>query len=142
MVTYRDTTEGIQPSQLRGFFEGWPNPPTPETHLRFLEASDVVVLAVTDTAAPRVVGFATAITDGILAASIPLLEVLPGHRGHGIGREMITRLLARLDHLYMVDVTCDPNLVPFYASLGMKAASGATLRNYQHQAGTTAGANP
>ena len=142
MVTYRDSAEGIQPDQLHGFFEGWQNPPTPETHLRILEGSDAIVLALTDTPAPHVIGFATAITDGILAASIPLLEVLPDHRGQGIGRELITRLLARLDHLYMVDVTCDPNVVPFYTALGMTASTGASLRNYQHQAGTTAGANP
>jgi len=135
MVQYRHSAEGIQPTQLRGFFEGWPTPPTPETHLRILEGSDVVVLAITDTPAPRVVGFATAITDGILAASIPLLEVLPDHRGRGIGREVIKSLLARLDHLYMIDVTGDPDLLPFYTKLGMTASTGACLRNYAHQAG-------
>jgi len=142
MVHYRHNAEGIQPAQLRGFFEGWPNPPTPETHLRVLERSDAIVLALTDGPTPRVVGFATAITDGILSATIPLLEVLPGHRGQDIGHELIERLLARLDHLYMIDVTCDPNVVPFYTSLGMTAATGASLRNYQHQAGATAGLNP
>ena len=142
MVTYHHSAEGLQPSQLRGFFEGWANPPTPETHLRILEGSDDIVLALTDTPAPHVIGFGTAITDGVLAASIPLLEVLPDHRSHGIGRELIQRLLARLDNLYMIDVTCDPDIVPFYTALGMTAATGASLRNYRHQAGTTAGANP
>jgi len=142
MVSYRHTAEGIRADQLRGFFVDWPNPPTAETHLRILEGSDVVVLALTDTPAPRVVGFATAITDGILAATIPLLEVLPDHRGRGIGRELIQRLLARLDHLYMIDVPCDPKVVPFYTALGMTAATGACLRNYQHQAATTEGVNP
>ena len=135
MVHYRHTAEGIQPEQLNGFFEGWPSPPTPETHLRILHGSDAIVLALTDSDAPRVIGFATAITDGILAASIPLLEVLPDHRGRGIGREIITRLLARLDHLYMIDVTCDPDVLPFYTSIGMTPSTGASLRNLQHQAG-------
>jgi len=142
MVRYHHSAEGIQPTQLHGFFEGWPNPPRRETHLRILEASDDIVLALTDTPAPHVIGFATAITDGILAATIPLLEVLPDHRSHGIGRELIRRLLARLDNLYMIDVTCDPNVVPFYTALGMTAATGASLRNDQRQAGTTAGVNP
>ena len=79
MVTYRHSAADIRPDQLQGFFEGWPNPPTPETHLRILEGSDAIVLALTDTPAPHVIGFATAITDGILAATIALLEVLPDH---------------------------------------------------------------
>ncbi|MEJ2287634.1 MAG: GNAT family N-acetyltransferase [Deinococcales bacterium] len=138
MVHYRDSAEGITPDQLRGFFEGWPYPPTPGTHLRILTGSDAIALALTDTPAPRVVGFATAITDGVLAASIPLLEVLPEYRGRGIGRELVERLLARLDHLYMIDVTCDPDVVPFYTSLGMQASTGASLRDYARQAGARA----
>lgn len=35
------------------------------------------------------------------------------------------RLLACLDHLYVIDVTCDPELVPLHTSLGMKASTGA-----------------
>jgi hypothetical protein len=29
MITFMDTTEGISPDSLRGFFVGWPNPPSP-----------------------------------------------------------------------------------------------------------------
>ncbi len=134
MVHYRDTAEGIQPDQLRGFFHGWPNPPTLETHLRILDGSDTIVLAMADTPARRVVGFATAITDGVVAAYIPLLEVLPEYRGRGIGRELIRRLLTRLDHLYMIDVTCDPGVLPFYTSIGMTPSTGASKRTYKHQA--------
>ena len=36
------TTEGISPEQLKGFFDGWPNPPSPETHLRLLKNSDEI----------------------------------------------------------------------------------------------------
>jgi hypothetical protein len=71
MVTYRHSAAHIRPDQLQGFFEGWPNPPTPETHLRILEGSDAIVLALSDTPAPHVIGFATAITDGSHAAADP-----------------------------------------------------------------------
>ena len=135
MVTYRHSAEGLQPEQLRGFFQGWPNPPTPETHLRILHGSDAIALALANTPECHVVGFATAITDGVLAATIPLLEVLPAYRDQGIGHKLIRRLLERLDPLYMIDVTCDPNVLPFYTKLGMKASTGACLRNYAHQAG-------
>ena len=97
---------------------GWPQPPTPERHLELLERSDHVVLA--RDATGRVVGFVTAISDGVLSAYIPLLEVLPECQGRGIGSELIRRMLARLEHLYMVDVVCDAELVPFYRRLGLE----------------------
>ena len=84
MIEYLNETEVITPAQLRGFFVGWPNPPTPETHLRLLRNSNAVVLAV-DTATGQVVGFITAITDSVLAAYIPFLEVLPAYQHQGIG---------------------------------------------------------
>lgn len=135
---YRDSAEGITPGQLAGFFVGWPNPPSPETHLRLLRGSDFVVLA-TDEAhgAPpaRVVGFITAVSDGVLCAYIPLLEVLPEYQGRGIGGELVRRMLARLEHLYAVDLLCDPELQPFYARLGLRPAVGMLVRNYARQAG-------
>ncbi len=133
-IHYQDTLEGITPQQLRGFFAGWPNPPSPETHLRILQNSDVVILAL-DQEAGQVVGFVTAITDHVLAAYIPLLEVLPDYRGQGIGHALMRRILARLDDYYMVDLLCDPELQPFYASLGMRPATGMMRRHYHRQSG-------
>lgn len=63
---------------LSGFFVGWPDPPSPERHLQILKNSRFVVIAVDDQAS-RVVGFVNAVSDGILSAYIPLLEVLPDH---------------------------------------------------------------
>lgn len=68
----------------------------------------------------RVVGFATAISDGVMSAFIPLLEVLPEYQRRGIGGELIRRLLGQLDHLYMVDLCCDGDLEPFYSALGFQ----------------------
>lgn len=135
VIHYLHTTDTLEPKHLDGFFEGWPDPPTPETHLRLLQNSGCVALALTDIPVRHVVGFATAITDGVLSAYISLLEVLPEHRGRGIGRQLIQRLLERLDHLYMIDVTCDEEVLPFYTSLGLTPSTGASLRNYQHQSG-------
>ena len=75
MITYTDDLAGIGPQQFHGFFQDWPNPPTPATHLRLLQQSDEVVLAQDETD-QRIVGFITAITDGVLCAYLPLLEVL------------------------------------------------------------------
>jgi ribosomal protein S18 acetylase RimI-like enzyme len=134
MIRLLDATESITPEQLKGFFVGWPTPPTPEMHLRLLQKSDAVVLAVDD-ATPQVVGFITAISDGVLSAYIPLLEVLPAWQGQGIGHRLVERMLARLEPLYMVDLLCDADLQPFYARLGMRPATGMMVRNYARQRG-------
>lgn len=118
MIRYTASLDGIDDADLAGFWVGWPNPPSPETHRRILRGSEIVVLA-WDDGAGRVVGFITAVGDGVLAASIPLLEVLIEYQGVGIGTELVRRMLAELDGRYMVDLTCDPELVPFYQRLGL-----------------------
>jgi ribosomal protein S18 acetylase RimI-like enzyme len=77
----------------------------------------------------RVVGFVSSLSDGELAAYVPLLEVLPEWQGRGIGTELVRRLLERLDGLYMVDVVCDDELVPFYEGFGMTRLRAMGLRN-------------
>lgn len=137
-VRYRTDLDGIAPEQLHGFFEGWPNPPTPQTHLRILRGSSAFVLAI-DAANGRVVGFVTALSDGVISAYLPLLEVLPAYRGRGIGRALVRRVLTELGDLYMVDVTCDPDVVPFYRALGLRPATAASLRRGSLQAGAPGG---
>lgn len=137
-VRYRTDLDGIAPEQLHGFFEGWPNPPTPQTHLRILRGSSAFVLAI-DAANGRVVGFVTALSDGVISAYLPLLEVLPAYRGRGIGRALVRRVLTELGDLYMVDVTCDPDVVPFYRALGLWPATAASLRRGWLQAGAPGG---
>lgn len=104
----------------------------PEEHFELLRGSDHVVLALADDGlnadVDRVVGFITAVSDGVLAAYIPLLEVLPDYRGQGIGTELVRRLLHKVRNLYMVDVMCDPDVQPFYARLGMQPSAGMIIR--------------
>lgn len=134
MITYTDTLAGITPDKLTGFFVGWPDPPEPETHLRLLRQSYAVELAV-DGASGQVIGFITAISDGVLVAYIPLLEVLPDYQGQGIGSELTRRMLDRLSHLYAIDLICDTDVQPFYARLGMQPYTAMIRRNYDHQSG-------
>jgi ribosomal protein S18 acetylase RimI-like enzyme len=135
VIRYTESLEGIEPQDLDGFFVGWPNPPSPETHLRLLNGSDHVVLAI-DERIGRVVGFITAISDGVLSAYIPHLEVLPEYQGQGIGSELMRQMLNRLRTLYMVDLLCDEEVQPFYERLGMRRALGMAARNYDRQSGT------
>ena len=127
MIDYSDSLDGVEPRHLAGFFDGWPHPPSPETHLRLLTGSDHVVLAI-DRETGQVAGFVTALTDGVLSGFIPLLEVLPAYQGQGISRTLMTRMLDRLTHLPNVDLLFDPELVPFYDRFGMQPAAGMVLR--------------
>lgn len=134
MIRYTDSIGDLRSDQLRGFFEGWPNPPSPERHLEILKAARYVVLAIDDVSG-RVIGFVYAISDGVLCAYIPLLEVLPEYRKQGIGRELVKRLLERLSGYYMIDLICDDGLRPFYEQLGMNVRAGMVIRNYDKQSG-------
>jgi ribosomal protein S18 acetylase RimI-like enzyme len=126
-IRYADELTGIEAQHLRGFFVGWPRPLSPDDHLRLLAGSDRVVLAI-DTDTERVVGFVTALTDGVLTGFIPLLEVLPAYQGQGIGRALMSRMLDRLQALPNIDLMCDPDIVPFYERFGMRPWTGMVLR--------------
>jgi GNAT superfamily N-acetyltransferase len=128
VVTYVESAEAITLDQLRGFFVDWPQAPTPERHLELLRGSYAVELAVV---ADAIVGFATAISDGVLSAFIPLLEVVPEYQHQGIGTELMRGLLDQLDGLYMIDLCCDADLEPFYARLGFRTLDrGMGIRRY------------
>lgn len=132
MIVLQDGSQGIERADLGGFFVGWSDPPSPEAHLRLLRESGVTVVA---REARRVVGFATAITDGVLSAYIPLLEVLPSHQRRGIGERLMHRVLERLDGIYIVDTCCDESLAPFYERFGMQRGVAMTRRSYPDQSG-------
>lgn len=135
VIEYRRTVAGLTADQLAGpFFVGWADPPDPETHLRLLEGSDHVVLAV-DEEDQTVVGFAAAISDGVLAAYISFLEVIEEHRGRGIGSDLIRHLLDDIGNLYMIDAVADPGLQPFYRHLGLQPVDGMVLRNHHRRSG-------
>lgn len=127
----RTTLDGVTPAQLGGFFEGWPNPPTPHTLHRLLAGAPYLALAVEDS---EVTGFVYAVSDGVLCAYIPLLEVRAAWRGRGVASALMSSLLAQLDGLYMVDTACDEDLVPFYERFGLRRGAAMVRRDYARQA--------
>ncbi|MFJ7664883.1 GNAT family N-acetyltransferase [Lysinibacillus sp. NPDC097162] len=134
-MIYKNSLEGISSDMLNGFFVDWPSPPNPQTHLRLLEKSSKIVLAIDDNT-KEVIGFITAISDGVLSAYIPLLEVLPQYKNKGIGKELVRRMLIELDNIYMIDLCCDDDLVPYYEKFGMTKTNGMVYRNYKMQSGS------
>jgi ribosomal protein S18 acetylase RimI-like enzyme len=133
-MNYLTTADGIDEDQLNGFFVGWPNSPSPEVHLKLMKKSSHVVLAVDEESA-QVVGFITAISDGVLSAYIPFLEVHLAYQGQGIGQQLLKKILELLSDMYMIDLMCDENLQGYYEKLGMHRSHGMILRNYAKQSG-------
>jgi GNAT superfamily N-acetyltransferase len=126
MTEYTVGVGDIDAGALEGFFAGWPHPPTAHALHRALARSTTCVLA---REGEQVVGFVNALSDGALAAYLPLLEVRSDHRGRGIGTELVRRVLDVLSDVYMVDVVCDDSVVPFYERLGLTRLNGMALRN-------------
>ncbi|MBM7097651.1 GNAT family N-acetyltransferase [Bacillus sp. H-16] len=133
-MEYKTDLEGITEEMLDGFFVGWPDAPSKGTHLRLLESSDKRVVAL-ERERGVAVGFITAVSDGVLSAYIPFLEVLPDYQGRGIGETLVKKMVEELDGLYMIDLMCDPELQPYYERLGMQRSHGMVVRNYQNQSG-------
>lgn len=133
-MLYKKSLDGISSEMLAGFFVDWPNPPSPQTHLRLLKNSSKVFIAY-DVETNQVVGFITAISDGVLSAYIPFLEVLPAFKNRGIGQELVKQMLTELNDIYMIDLCCDDGLVPYYEKFGMIKANGMLIRNYERQSG-------
>jgi ribosomal protein S18 acetylase RimI-like enzyme len=126
VISYTTDVSALTPEDLTGFFVGWPKPPSPAQHLAVLRGSYRVVIAVEE---GQVAGFVNMISDGVLTAFIPWLEVLPSFQGRGIGTELMRRVLAEAAHLYSVDLVCDESLKRYYERLGMTALTGMILRN-------------
>ena len=127
-IVFDDDVSGLGTADVDGFFEGWPRVLSAERFLRILQGSHAVVVA-REGDGGRVVGFVNAISDGELAAHIPLLEVLPEYRHRGVGTELVRRMLDKLDGFAMIDLTCDPELVPYYERFGMLPVSGMVMRD-------------
>ena len=133
MIEYTtDITRITEDMLAGGFFVGWPNPPSAQAHVRILNGAYIAWVAI-DSAENKVVGFINAVSDGVLSAYIPLLEVLPEYQKQGIGAALVSRMLESLKDLYMVDLLCDEDMQDYYAKFGMHKATGSLLRNYSRQ---------
>ncbi|MDF1545200.1 MAG: GNAT family N-acetyltransferase [bacterium] len=126
-----------EPTDIRGFFVGWKNPPGPGTLVKILKRSGSYVLAIDRDNENRIIGFINCLTDGILSAYIPLLEVLPEYQANGIGKELVRQLLKQLGPIYMIDLVCDREIQPFYEKAGFNSCSAMIKRDYDCQSGST-----
>lgn len=135
MIAYKRYDEKTKEIPFaKGFFKGWPNPPSRETLRRILTNSYRVFVAV-DQEKNEIIGFINAISDGILSCYIPLLEVVEENRSKEVGQELAKHMLNELQDFYMVDLTCDNEKQSFYEELGMFKSFGMVQRNFHNQQG-------
>ena len=110
MIRYTSNIKDVMVDNLEGFFAGWINPLTPEQHYCHLKACAYFVAALDSS---KVVGFVSAISDGIGCAFIPLIEVLPKYQRQGIGTELMRQMLDKLKCMNAIDLMCDENVKGF-----------------------------
>lgn len=126
MITYSNEAGTVCAEDvIDGLFAGWPHPPTAQQLIDVMDNSYARVWAFSD---GRVIGYVNALSDGILTAFIPWLEVHPDYQGQGIGSELLRRILGQLGGMYSIDLMCDPEMVGFYERFDMSATTGALLR--------------
>ena len=126
-IIFSSEVENLTPDQLRGFFAGWPKPPTPEALLALLVASHHRWVAI-DQEKSICVGYITALSDGVLFGYISSLEVLADFQHRGIGSELARRMTHTLRDLYAIDLVCDEPLIEFYGRIGFEKCSGMVIR--------------
>lgn len=135
MINYRLYYSALDELELAdGFFQGWPQHPDKKTHRKILKDSFKSIVAI-DAEINQIVGFITIISDGVLSAYIPLLEVIPAYRNRGIGSQLLKLALKELDNFYMIDLVCDDERVSFYEKQGMTKWTAMLWRNYKKQTG-------
>ncbi|MDD4324635.1 MAG: GNAT family N-acetyltransferase [Eubacteriales bacterium] len=135
MINYRLYYPALDEVDLAdGFFEAWPQHPDKKTHRKILNNSFKSIVAIDDEK-NQIIGFINIISDGVLSAYIPLLEVIPDYRNQGIGSQLMQLALKELDDFYMIDLVCDQDRVSFYEKLGMTECCAMVWRNYRKQSG-------
>jgi len=126
-IVYSSDIKTFDATKLNGFFVGWKHPLTPDEHYKLLKSSSHFVVA-TDSKTGNIVGFITAVSDGVLSAFIPLLEVLPAYQKLGIGKSLTEKMLNKLKDIKNIDLICDECMQAFYKQFKMHKAHGMIIR--------------
>lgn len=135
-IHYSTDKRDLKGLETTGFFAGWPEKPSEEVLRKSIEGATYVVLAI-DAHKNKLIGYITALSDGVLAAYIPFLEVEASYQGRGIGATLVKKMIGQVGHLYMVDLICDKEIAGFYQSTetGFESWHGMIRRNYRNQSG-------
>jgi ribosomal protein S18 acetylase RimI-like enzyme len=127
MITYIENIDGITPKRLEGLLAHWDFVPSQDTLLQVLRGSSHILIAL-DSETRDVLGYITALSDGVSCGYISHLEVRATHRNKGIGTQLVRRMLAKLQSLYGIYLGCAPALEEFYEKLGFQKMTAMSNR--------------
>lgn len=132
-IHYSSNKKDLENLDLTGFFEGWSHLPSNDVLQKSIKNATYVVLAI-DTQKKKLAGYITALSDKVLSAYIPFLEVEKSYQKNKIGTTLLKKILEQLDTIYMIDIVCDKELTSFYQKAGFKNWYAMIKRNYLYQA--------
>jgi GNAT superfamily N-acetyltransferase len=105
----------------------WASDRTADDVRAMLEETDLV-FALVDREADRLAGFARVLTDGVYRAFVYDVVVDARYRDRGLGRTLMDAVVAhpRLGRVELIELSCQPELVPFYRRCGFEVATNAS----------------
>ncbi len=128
MIEYK-INDRIVPDELDTFFHNWKSPPSPETKSKLLTGSSLVITAREN---GKLVGFLTAISDGVMHAFITLIEVLGSHQNKGIGKHLMELAISNFKGYYDIVLITDPDKGEFYKKLSFREIYGMHIRDFTY----------
>ena len=70
----------------------------------------------------ELIGFARAVTDGLLRAYVEDVVVSPDWRGRGVGHALLASLMEQLGPVPVVTLFCSPDLASYYEASSFRAS--------------------
>ncbi len=120
-------TEPINPEELYQLLQqtDWADTRGPLDIQQMLDHSQIT-LGVWDE--DRLIAFARVITDDLFRAIIDDVVVNSAYRNRGIASQMLDKILKRTEHIEIVMLDCDAELIGFYGTFGFEPKGGASMQ--------------
>lgn len=87
----------------------------------------------------QLIGFARAVTDGLLRAYVEDVVVSPGWRGRGVGRALLAGLTQQLGPVPVVTLFCSADLAPYYETSSFKTTRQVVMHRNRRSPGDETG---
>ena len=119
-------SEPLNPEELYTLFQqtDWADTRTPLDIQLMLDRSQIT-LGVWDE--DQLIGFARVITDDLYRAVIDDVVVDGAYRHQGVASQMLDKILKRTEHIEVVMLDCDHDLIGFYDQFGFAPKDSASL---------------
>lgn len=130
MVVIKPHTEKpIPPLQLMRLYQDvdwWPT--RTKDGIRKLLAHGVAIGAWED---KQLVGFCRAVSDGVYRAYVEDVVVLGTHRGQGIGRQLMDKMMKELHGIEVVSLFCSAKLTEYYEDSGFQQTRQIVMHRHR-----------